>query len=210
MGIKVSCPHCDESYTVPDAKEGKNVRCRNCDEKIVVGRGRRSAREEDDYEEDDRPRRRSRSGGIPAWAWVLGGGGVAVVFVVVLLLALTSKGDKGGSGGIKAPPKGNTGEARNPGAKPGGSTPGEGQVAPVPLTAENFRRLRYGMSEAEVSAVFGKPTSRLELPDGTRVLSWERRGDPFLIVTLNPQNRLSEARMWSATAVFGELPMRRR
>ena len=207
MGIKVSCPHCDESYTVSDAKEGRTVRCRNCDEKIVVGRGRRSARDEDDYEEDDRPRRRSRSGGIPAWAWILGGGGVAVVFVVVLLLALTGKGDKdkGGSGG-----PGSFGRAGGPGVPPRTpSVPVGGQSRPVTPSVETFARIKHGMTEKDVVAIFGPPTSREKRGMGglTAVaLIWERPTQPRLFVVLDFRGQVAQATLTSGGGILADLP----
>ena len=50
MGIKVSCPRCEERYTVADAQEGKTVRCKRCEVTFVVApaaarpAGRRSTR----------------------------------------------------------------------------------------------------------------------------------------------------------------------
>jgi DNA-directed RNA polymerase subunit RPC12/RpoP len=58
MTIKASCPHCEREYTLADTQEGKTVRCKDCDEKFVVEKPRRKRRD-DDEEEDDRPRKRS-------------------------------------------------------------------------------------------------------------------------------------------------------
>jgi HEAT repeat protein len=75
MAIKILCPTCGAANTLDDAKEGKTVRCRKCEEKFTVEapRPKRKADDEDDDrdsrraprrsrvrddEEDDRPRRR--------------------------------------------------------------------------------------------------------------------------------------------------------
>lgn len=172
MTISITCPSCEREYTLADTQEGKTIRCKSCDEKFVVEKPRRSrSRDEDEdrrprqrptrvREEDDeepRPRRRSsadadrertprggrKKGGIPPWVWLTAGGGLVLLIVgIVLLVVMLGKkeGDQGGKGPEIA---------------------GKADVFVGNLTVEKLRKLKIGMSEAEVSAIFGAPRHRL-------------------------------------------------
>ncbi len=146
MSIKISCPHCDQGYTLPDTKEGKTLRCKGCQKTFVArpGRARRQDEEErphrsrkssadedsDDRSEEERPRR--KKGGVPMWVWLAGGAGLVAVAVVILVLVL------GGSGG------GDSG-AGGPGGLGG------------KITTENFKKIQNGMLEADVATILGAP-----------------------------------------------------
>jgi predicted Zn finger-like uncharacterized protein len=54
MSIRITCPACGESFRIDDARRGKKVRCRACDEAIVVDS------EDDDDDERPEPRRSRR------------------------------------------------------------------------------------------------------------------------------------------------------
>jgi hypothetical protein len=141
MSIKVSCPHCDREYTLPDSKEGKTLRCKGCQETFVARRGRarqdeddrprrarKSAADEDenDRSEEERPRRKKR--GVPMWLWLAGGGGVIVAATVVILVVVLG----GGSGGN--------------------------------ITNENLQKIKNGMLEADVRAILGAPSYAVNDP----------------------------------------------
>jgi len=136
MSIKISCPHCEREYNLPDTKEGKTLRCKGCQETFVARvrrargpdeekrRSRKSAPddESDERSEEERPRRKKR--GVPLWIWLAGGGGLVAVTAVVLVLVLG--GGSGGSGGK--------------------------------ITNENFKKIQNGMLEADVGTILGAPS----------------------------------------------------
>ena len=141
MSIKVSCPHCDREYTLPDSKEGKTLRCKGCQETFVAKPGRARQDEDDrprrsrkspsdedqnDRSEEERPRR--KKGGVPMWLWLAaGGGGLIAVTVVILVVVLG-----GGSGGN--------------------------------ITNENLQKIKNGMLEADVRAILGAPSYAVNDP----------------------------------------------
>lgn len=172
MSITIACPHCGRAETLADTQEGHTVRCKGCDEKFVVEKlrrqrsanededdrpGKRSARAREEDEEgqrprrrtspargeEDRPRRRRAKRGVPLWAWLAGGGSLLLLIVVVVVVVGGRKGDPGGTGG------GNKGDLSGGGV----------------LTLENFRKLKRGMSQAEVRAIFGAPQDTAGGPD---------------------------------------------
>jgi hypothetical protein len=170
MGITVSCPHCDRSYTLAETNEGKTVRCKECEEPFVVRRDRAPRREPEDEEdrprrrsapardEDDRPRRRPRKSGVPLWAWAVSGAALVLLLAGGLTAYLLSGG---GGGGALGSPRG-----------AGGSK----------LTREKFEAVKLGMSDREVVNLLGTPArargtfgpidhwAQLE---ASKTLSWE-------------------------------------
>jgi hypothetical protein len=159
MAIETHCPHCLQTYTLADSQQGKRVRCRNCSEGFVVGApapaaprdrvARRPPRRDaapDDYDdrdyEDDRPRGRRDEDDYDDREY----------------------------------------EHDRPAAPRKGGIPlwvwlaGGGGLALLVLvvgvvvillasgavgnkvTAENYQKLKMGMSEAEVRAILGNPS----------------------------------------------------
>jgi predicted Zn finger-like uncharacterized protein len=174
MSIKVSCPHCERSYTVAETQEGKTLRCKECKETFVaqVGRSPRREPEEEeerprrrsaarDEEDEERPRRRRKKGGVPLWVWLAGGGGaLLVLLIIVVVIAVIKLGGGGNAGGGL-----------------GGLLGGDS------LTLENFLKLRYGMAKAEVVAIFGPPP---EDPVPTMTV-WSRMSGDVPEVSLSTQ-----------------------
>src|SRR5260370_29711007 len=52
MSIKVTCPSCDEVFSVADNMRGKKVACRECDKTIVVPAAKTQIADEDDEDQD--------------------------------------------------------------------------------------------------------------------------------------------------------------
>jgi hypothetical protein len=63
MTIKVTCPACDEPYTLADDKAGKDVRCKHCDETISVP--------DPEAEREPKRRRKTESSGLSPLVWIL-------------------------------------------------------------------------------------------------------------------------------------------
>jgi HEAT repeat protein len=95
MAIKVKCPTCEHSYSLPESQEGKRVKCKNCADQFVVrdrddddDRDSRSGRDRSrdrDRDDDDRPRRRpSREGdgSSSVLMWSLIGGGIFLFLII--------------------------------------------------------------------------------------------------------------------------------
>jgi predicted Zn finger-like uncharacterized protein len=59
MAKEVLCPICGEAYNLADEQLGKKVRCRKCEHAFTAGGEQRRRLDEDD--EDEVPRRKSRS-----------------------------------------------------------------------------------------------------------------------------------------------------
>jgi len=97
MSIKIFCPHCERPYTLPDTQKGKTIRCKECKETFVVGRPRRSHRDEDDDEQERAPQKKAKKGGMPMWLWLAGGGGLLVAATVVIVIVVTKGSGGGGS-----------------------------------------------------------------------------------------------------------------
>src|SRR5262249_40171170 len=114
MPIRITCPHCRDSYSVDEDLLGKRVRCRECKEAFTVQSPRRREDDEDEGdrrpdrrvgarpsraveyeaprrssrsrdEDDPPPRRKTKSGGLSPL--VLVGGGVGVLLLVALAVA---------------------------------------------------------------------------------------------------------------------------
>ena len=135
MPIPVACPGCSARLNAPDVAAGKRVKCPKCqtlipvpaasDEEVDEPTARPSARRPRDEGDDDRPRRRPRddeddaddrprpkrrrkpaaSGGVPVWAYVVGGLVVAGAAVAGVVVSLNKKKDDapaaaGGGGGL--------------------------------------------------------------------------------------------------------------
>lgn len=161
MAIKTSCPHCAQAYSLADTQLGKKVRCKSCTEPFTVAQSEAPrkvpARARDD-DADDRPRPREirRTKGGVP-AWVWIVGGIGVA---VLLL-----GCAGGGGLIIWLASGSLTNK---------------------VTEENYKKIKLGMSEAEVKAILGEPTAvedldkaasklgiNVRMPtSGLRVLIW--------------------------------------
>jgi hypothetical protein len=125
---------------------------------------RRRRRDDREDESDDGPRRRrARQGGVPVWVWLAVGGGA------LLLLGMCAVGglivwavSGGGSGGGSLP------------AFLGGN----------PVTADNYYKINYGMTEAQVKNILGQPTSAQNttvLFRGDRILTWQNGNDQIIL-----------------------------
>jgi hypothetical protein len=181
MPIKTTCPHCDKAYTFVDTLGGKKIRCKSCEEVFRVpppNEGderpaavrtspskRRAARLEegdevedvvaaDDQEDDydDRPSRRRPARKAK--------GGIPLW---VWLAA-------GGSGGVLlivlvvvlVLALGGGGNRK--------------------VTMENYRQLKQGMSEGEVTAVLGSPDEKKDEGPSAKVWVW-KNGESTIRVT---------------------------
>lgn len=136
MPIPVACPGCSARLNAPDAAAGKRVKCPKCQALIPVpdttpafeevedevpartpSRRPRNEEQDDDRprrprddRDDDRSRKRrkqpARSGGVPVWAWVVGGLVVAGAAAAGVAVSLGKKkddapvADAGGGGGL--------------------------------------------------------------------------------------------------------------
>jgi hypothetical protein len=212
MPIQAVCPNCQKGYNLADTMQGKNVKCKNCDKIFLVGavaakpaaapaktsptaamaKGRaklapkktapKPAEEEElmdvlaadadedegeEMEEDDRPARKaSRNSSRPdqskkkgsGMLWLLLGGGGAFGFVA-LLVCMGGLWYLFGSGGF-------------------GKT----------LDMAAYRKLKAGMTEAEVTDILGKPTENA--PGGgfginTKTSIWKQGDSQLSIVFMD-------------------------
>jgi hypothetical protein len=186
MSIKVACPRCAREYHLADAMRGKTVRCRECDDTFAVpdeaeessagglltaddahDRPRRRAPVEPvrrrERDEEERPRRREQDeerrsrpkrpaqGGDGLVIGLLIGGAVLLVLLVFggIALAFFLAGS-GNPAPVGVPPvASNFPVPPNPG--------NVGGLRGMPPAGADWNKLRIGMTEQEVVAMFGPP-----------------------------------------------------
>lgn len=106
--IEVRCGKCGAGLQAPISLAGKRAKCRVCGNKMTVPippppvdellplddepllfepakPSRKRPRDEDDFEDDDRPRRKRPAKSRPIWPWFAGGGVLLVVVVSITL-----------------------------------------------------------------------------------------------------------------------------
>jgi len=201
--MKISCPHCDSSWSVSDELEGKRIRCRKCDKPFVIAAPEPPEEEEEQEEETPRParrdkrrspKRRSAKAGIAVWVWIgIGGAFLLLVLIggaataAILLWRPSAASPPGGP--TASTPGGGAPAAGSDVSAPGGGAPvGGGSV-----TLANIQKLRKGMSEAEVTALLGPPTEFVKpTPVGDaqadRKMLWRSARDPSLFLAVLLQN----------------------
>lgn len=194
-GRKIKCPKCGSAITVGAGAEkaGQPSRSARSREEQAVhsrkpARARREEYDEDDDEEEDRPRSRKprKKGKSRAGLWI--GLGVGVLLLAggaaALVIYLT-----GGDGDGKNPPgtlaqgtDSSTGKQKvNPGDDSGmGGDDGNGNNPVIPpvvgptLTSANLQKLKAGMTEKDVVAIFGPPRDQITGAE----ISQQVLGDP--------------------------------
>jgi hypothetical protein len=78
-------------------------------------------------------------------------------------------------------------------------------------SVETFARLKHGMTEQEVVAIFGQPTRRQQAGGGGLSafgLFWERPTHPTLYVVIDPSGKLVKATLMSGGTILANLRVR--
>jgi hypothetical protein len=143
--IACSCPECGYEYKVADDLAGTSVLCPDCKTRFPVkGKPQRPARRDEDDEGDrEMP---AKGGGIPVWAWVVGGATIALVILVgIVVVAMTVVGT--------APVAQN---AAPPAAENAPPAKGEQQPAPNTPPAQKPPATEPGLLELNQWYKFGK------------------------------------------------------
>src|SRR2546421_83529 len=89
MAIKTCCPHCDTTFTLADAMEGKKVRCKSCQEIFEVRAAGAKPNER-------KVKSASGANGANDKVWLflgLGGAVAAIIVAVILVIVLQPKED---------------------------------------------------------------------------------------------------------------------
>jgi hypothetical protein len=134
MSIQTTCPHCDRQYFLADGMEGSTVLCNNCKDAFIVetvaAKSSRTNRKDADFAVDRRQRKERR----PARARRSGGMLLALLLgggaISLLLLAGCGVGAFFIVGGFF-----------------------------TKVTEANFEKLHANMTEAQVVAILGPPTT---------------------------------------------------
>jgi predicted Zn finger-like uncharacterized protein len=200
MAIKTNCPHCDEAYTIADEQAGKKVRCKTCTtvfEVPVADEGRQETLSTDAPprtarrdEDENCDDRPRRSRRSQSGTPVWVWFAIGGGVLLVLLLV----------GGVIV--LFTTGVLGNK------------------VTYENFQKLKWGMSEAEVKAILGPPTevsdlqtffgnNPLQLPGqqpfplggNLRVLVWKHRENYISVM-------FTDGKATNIAGTFGNSPLR--
>lgn len=174
MAIKTLCPHCSQSYSLADAQLGKKVRCKSCGEPFLVedeAPRKAPARVRDDDADDRRRPREVRRKSGGIPVWVWIVGGIGAA---VLLL-----GCAGGGLIIWIASSGSLGNK---------------------LTEENYKKIKIGMTPAEVKSILGEPNQDINATQqlkqmgadpstGHRLMVW-KNGNNQIVLTFNSSDKL--------------------
>jgi SmpA / OmlA family len=165
-GTRLKCPKCSTTFVTPADEELATA---------AAPRPARAATEDAGYADEtegmdapDRDRdapvkRKKKKGGIPLWAWLVGSGG--------LLVLLCGGGCCIGSMFVPT----------MMGIKQGGESANVNQA--------NFDKITSGMTEAQVKAIMGEPTTSGGLM-GVQVDTW-KSGDDAIAVTFQKDAAMS-------------------